>query len=167
MNFNKNLTQKELKKTLEYDPLTGEFIRLIANGSGDYIGDVAGGLVHKYIRIMMGGKIYSAHRLAWLYMTGKWPKDQIDHINHIRGDNRWVNLREATSYENQRNRPLLRNNKSGINGIRWDKNRWVVTVGVDGANIHLGRFADKFEAICARKSADNKYDYHPNHGAKL
>lgn len=53
---------------------------------------------------MIHGYHYKASRLAWLYMTGEWPKYEMDHINHVKDDNRWVNLRDVTPAENCANR---------------------------------------------------------------
>jgi len=93
------ITQKELKELLHYNPDTGIFTRLIKTASSVQIGDVAG-CKHKangYIIINVLGIPYRAHRLAWLYMTGRWPKHQVDHDDHIRHNNKWSNLFEATN----------------------------------------------------------------------
>jgi hypothetical protein len=83
---------------------------------------VAGCLQHNgYRHIGVLGKVYSAHRLAFLYMTGKFPLDEVDHKNHERSDNRWSNLREVTRLENSRNRSMHLNNKSGFSGVCWKK----------------------------------------------
>jgi len=83
------ITQARLKELLNYDPETGIFTRLTYGKGNFYIGSVAGGRTkNRYIAINLDKKIYLAHRLAHLYMTGEWPKDQIDHINNIRDDNR-------------------------------------------------------------------------------
>ena len=66
-----------------------------------------------YFRIRILGKAYQLHRVIWLYQTGEWPKEQVDHINHNRADNRWFNLREASNQENGKNRTRQRNNSSG------------------------------------------------------
>ena len=159
------ITQKELRETLHYNPETGVFTwRKSRAGVG--VGSCAGTKnANGYIIICCYGKLYRAHRLAWLYMTGEWPKDQVDHENHIRHDNRWENLREATRQENHKNRSMYKNNTSGVTGVYWDKGKWKAYIRVDEKDKNLGRFTDKFEAICARKSGDNKYGYHENHGA--
>jgi len=162
------LTQSKLKYLLEYDQQTGDFTWLVNKGSVP-AGRKAGYLNHGYHRIMIDKQFYEAHRLAWLYMTGEFPEDQIDHINHIRNDNRWSNLRSATSSINCKNRSRGCNNKSGITGIYWHKNNstWRTRIMHKGKDIDLGCFKDKFEAICARKSAEFKYGFHMNHGINL
>ena len=162
------VTQKELKKILHYNPDTGVFTRLTRPTNSANIGDVAGCVgTRGYIQIMIKYKMYPAHRLAWLYMTGKWPAHQIDHINHTKNDNRWINLREATSRENSKNSPLRKDNASGVVGVSMAKtlSKWQAYITISSKKKHLGYFTDKFEAICCRKSASNKYGFHTNHGA--
>ncbi|MCK9994454.1 MAG: hypothetical protein Dbin4_02974, partial [Alphaproteobacteria bacterium] len=98
------LTQSRLKELLHYDPDTGVFTRRVQTSSNARVGDVAGCLHPEgYRHIQIDGKRYAAHRLAWLYMTGEWPTNQLDHLNGVRDDNRWGNLREATHGQNQQN----------------------------------------------------------------
>lgn len=157
------ITQEELKNQFHYNPYTGIFIRKKLGkktGSKNNCG---------YININVNNKTYSAHRLAWLYVHGDWPKN-IDHVNHIRHDNRLVNLRNVTHKENRRNSSLISTNKSGVNGVHWNKNtnKWIACIfmrnGENIESIHLGSHLDKFEAICARMSANNKHGFHKNHG---
>lgn len=80
------------------------------------------------------------HRLAWLLMTGDWPKNEIDHINGIRLDNRWSNLRQCSNEENARNCKLYKNNKTGFKGVRKTKTgRFSARIGARGS-ISLGTF---------------------------
>ena len=101
------MTQQELKKVLRYDKSIGEFRWAVGIGRRIKKGIIAG-CVNKdgYIQIRIARKDYYAHRLAWLYIYGELPKDQIDHINHDRRDNRLVNLQEVTQLENSRNKAL-------------------------------------------------------------
>ena len=161
------LAQKELKELLHYDPDTGVFTWVASPSTIVKIGDITGCPDSRgYLVIGIKGKIYKSHRLAWLYMMGEWPTGEIDHINHIKNDNRWINLREVTHKENGRNQALSKNSTSGACGVHWVKRdeKWRTRIKVNGENLHLGCFFDKFEAICARKSAENKYGFHPNHG---
>ena len=161
------INQSELKRLFHYDPETGLFTRLVKTATWVNIGDIAG-TVHSYGYICMGihGRVYTAHRLVWLYVTGKWPKEQIDHINHDRADNRWVNLREATHRENNKNRGMYKTNASGICGVNMDNasGKWKAQINIKGKRKHLCSSDDFFEAVCARKSAENKFGFHPNHG---
>lgn len=90
----KELTQKELSELLYYDKETGNFIWLVGKGPAK-IGSVAGvRVVGESVKITIDGKLYLAHRLAFLYMTGKFPDDIVRHMNDIGDDNRWSNLHE-------------------------------------------------------------------------
>jgi hypothetical protein len=106
---------------------------------------------------------FQAHRVAWAIACGAWP-DQIDHINGVRDDNRLVNLRDVSVVENRRNARLYKRNTSGVSGVRLRGSRWEVEIGVGGRNAHLGSFADKDEAIAARRAAEARMGYHENHG---
>lgn len=146
------LTQEELKSQLHYDPETGVFTRLVANAGNVKIGDIADCKTYKgYIQIALFSKRYRAHRLAYLYMTGSWPKEQIDHINGIRNDNRWCNLREASQQQNQFNCAKNKNNTSGYKGVFWHKqrNKWFAQTSLNNKLIHLGLFNNKDDAARA------------------
>lgn len=161
------ITQEKLKDVLDYNEETGDFTWKIRIAGVVEIGDVAGCKVaHGYIKIIINKEQYYAHRLAWLYVHGVWPENQIDHINHDRSDNRLENLRCVTRQGNNRNTKLYKNNKSGVTGVARARNfnRWIAKIKVSGKEIVVGSFKDKFEAICARKSAEVKYGFHENHG---
>ena len=160
------ITQAELKRQLRYEPETGHFYWL-EGGGRRRLGFPAGSLwSNGYARIWIDGKDYMAHRLAWLYMYGAFPQNQIDHINGNPLDNRILNLRDVDQAENHKNKRRQSNNSSGVTGVRWNKQagKWVAYINVDGKQIYFGLFEDFFEAVCARKSAENKYGFHENHG---
>jgi len=161
------ITQKELHKLLRYNHETGDFI-YIASMKRIKVGDTAGRLHSMgYWCIGLFGEQYLAHRLAWLYVHGEFPENQIDHINHDRIDNRIVNLREATNATNHMNRPMQRNNKSGFTGVFFEKSisKWRAQLRTDGKNIHLGVFHKLSDAIKARKKGNIRHGFHENHGA--
>lgn len=108
-----------------------------------------------------------AHRLIWLYIHGVWP-DVIDHINHDVLDNRIENLRSVSRMENQRNRSLNLNNKSGATGVCWSdtEKKWVAQIKTDGVIHRLGSFVEKDAAIEARADAEIDLGFHPNHGMR-
>jgi len=109
------ITQQELKELLHYNPETGIFTRKTKVNRNKVIGSIAGTTdFHGYVAIAIDGKKYKAHRLAWLYMYGKFPDNCIDHINNITTDNRIVNLRDATLSQNQCNKKINVNNSSGV-----------------------------------------------------
>jgi hypothetical protein len=152
------LTAERLREILHYDPATGVFTWLAPVGNRA-CGAPAGRLSHGYIGIQIGGKRYLAHRLAWLYVTGEWPSDQVDHINLDRSDNRWCNLRPAGQSQNMGNTRVYCNNTSGFKGVSWEKGRrkWDARVLVKGKNIHLGYFDAPHLAYAAYCLAARKY----------
>lgn len=148
-------TQSHLKELLHYDPETGVFTWAVSR-SGVRIGDVAGCLKRNgYRYIGVDGRDYLAHRLAWLYMTGLWPADQIDHINGVKDDNRLVNLREATHLQNHQNRALDVKNTSGFLGVSWHRvtEKWRAYISVGGQQKHLGLFTRPEDAYAAHLTA--------------
>jgi len=165
------LTQEYLKELLSYNKESGDFIWLVPYGPMVKKGDVAGtikdgGSGKKYLTIRINRRGYSAHRLACFYVNGEWPENEVDHQDGNGLHNWWDNLELATHTENQRNRRLNKNNKSDVCGVHFEKsrNKWVASIRGNDRQIKLGRHKDKFEAICMRKSAENKFNYHENHG---
>ncbi len=159
------ITQSELKTILHYDPETGLF-----TWKNKSVGKIAGTTTYAgYISINLSGKVYRAHRLAWLYMTGSFPKNQIDHINRKRHDNRFVNLHDVLNITNSKNRKKNINNKSGFNGVFWHKYNklWVAKTRDCDRTVYLGSFKNLDDAIKARKNADIKYHFHPTHGKDI
>lgn len=149
-----SLTQDRLKQLLAYCPDTGEFEWKISKGRAK-AGQLAGATDASGYRIIRAdGALYKAHRLAWLYMHGKWPAGVLDHINRVPGDNRISNLREVTQSENMHN--ASRRSKSGVPGVRWreERNRWVAQIRVGYTNYVIGSFTSKDEAIEARRAAE-------------
>lgn len=159
---------EELIEYLDYNENTGVFTWKIDMRPNKYKGDAAGGVGGRgYIIIGIKGKIYKAHRLAWLFMKKKEAVGDIDHINHDRLDNRFCNLRIVSKRENARNRSLSIENKSGVHGVNFKRNRWEVTIGVDGRNIYLGGYALFSDAVNIRKNAEVLYGFHENHGEEF
>ncbi len=139
------LTQTRLKEILNYCPETGIFTRLVSTAHRVKVDDIAGSHnAQGYIRIGVDNKIYLAHRLAWLYMTGSWPANDIDHINTIRDCNAWANLREATKSQNKLNAGMRSNNTSGFKGVTWHKaiGKWQAQAKLKGKNKFLGSYDD-------------------------
>lgn len=145
------LTVEHLRHTIHYDPQTGYFWPLEGR-LGVRVGRPMG-YVEKYgyRRVMIGGRRYLAHRLAWFYMTGELPALDVDHKNLCRDDNRWENLRLATDSQNHANTGPPRSNTSGLKGAHWNRFRgyWQSYIKVQGRSHFLGRFDTKEEAHAA------------------
>lgn len=158
-----------LRESFYYDHETGHFYwRTKTNGKRT---QRRAGTRHckGYWVITINKKRFLAHRAAWAYFHGEWPDNEIDHINHIRGDNRIENLRAVNAFENKQNMSIHASNKSGITGVSFygSKNRWVAEIKANGVKEYLLQTPDFFEAVCARKSAENKLGFHENHGNKI
>ena len=153
------LTAEYLRSVLDYDPESGIFTWKVGSANQVKVGDVAGWPDDGYLRIMVQKRSYHAHRLAWLYVRGEWPKDQIDHINRDRADNRIANLREVTNKQNLQNAGKYSHNTSGHTGVCWHKqsSKWEAKIRHNYKHIYLGLFTDLAEAISARKAGELKY----------
>jgi hypothetical protein len=132
------ITAERLRLLVEYEPQTGVFRRrvkrswLASGGSPDRNG---------HIRISVDGRLYAAHRLAWLYMTGSWPAGVIDHVNGVRSDNRWGNLRDVSVTVNQQNQQRAhRRNCTGLLGVTFNKARgkFQAQISASGRRLYLG-----------------------------
>ena len=138
------ITQERLKELLHYDPETGVFTRKVRTSARVRIGDASGATDSKgHRQISVGGKRYLAHRLAWLYVNGVWPRHQVDHINGARSDNRITNLREANVSQNQQNQRKPRSDStSGYLGVSFNNQRgkWRAQIRVRGKVRHIGLF---------------------------
>lgn len=163
------ITQEQLKNELFYNQETGIFTWNKKSRKGGFAAgrECSSVDAHGYIQINILGKVHKAHRLAWLYMAGEHPAGQIDHINHDRKDNRFVNLRVVTNMDNNKNKPIQKNNTSGFVGVTLFKriNKWRAYIVVLDKQIHLGYFEKIEDAIKARIEANIKYGFHENHGA--
>src|SRR5262245_26042039 len=144
------ITQERLKELLSYDPETGLFYarQKRPGPKRTFIGSKSG----HYIRISIDDVSYRAHRLAWLWMTGEWPPDFMDHIDGEKQNNKWINLRLATKSQNQDNCGPPKDNKSGFKGVSryrqgeiWGK-PWQAGIQHRGKKHHLGHFATAEEA---------------------
>lgn len=169
------VTPDYVKECFEYDPSSGKltwkerpphhfptdrgwriFNRCYAGnetGSKDNMG---------YLIVLIGGRPYPAHRVIWAWMKGEWPPEMVDHINGVRDDNRWCNLRKATREENRWNSFIRKDNSTGVKGvgkpvIRADgRPAWRAVIRVNKVVKHLGYFASKEDAAKVVKEAREK-----------
>lgn len=158
------LTAQRLRETMHYDPETGVFTRLQFKrgkkcpGIGNPTGYTN---AHGYQAVTVDAVKYIAHRLTFLYMLGRLPVDLVDHINGIRSDNRWINLREADATLNRQNIVVAQANSStGLRGAFKGRNgKFRSQISSDGKLIYLGEFATAEDAAAAYAAA--KTLYHP------
>ena len=155
----RGLTMTRLHERLHYDPDTGKFRWRVSVSANRKSGDEAGDQKKDsgYILIGIDGHRYRAHRLAWLYMTGEWPEDQIDHRDNVRHHNWWSNLRLADNQKNQANSRRPKNNTSGFKGVYLYRGRWRAKINPDRRQIHLGTFDDPSHAGAAYDRAAKQY----------
>lgn len=154
------ITAEELRRLLDYDPETGVFIwkELPEFSTAAVVGGKAGcAWATGYRIVVLMSKRYLAHRLAWLYVYGKWPTKQLDHINRDKSDNRITNLREATTRENQLNTPA---GKSGVKGVAWhtQHQKWSTQIWVKGRRVFLGLYNNVADAAAHYQWARISYD---------
>lgn len=138
------MRQHEFKRILDYDPETGVFTWIKKTSKKVVVGSPAGSHIKSgYLVIGINGRLYYAHRLAFLYMEGAIP-DLIDHKDGDRSNNAWSNLRPATSQQNVLNAKLASNNTSGRKGVSWHRGagKWSAYIILDGKKRHLGLHDD-------------------------
>lgn len=136
-----DVTAKLLRTLFHYDPATGIFTNRVARKRARP-GQPAGCLVKTgYVMIGIGGRLYRAHRLAWLYMTGEWPSERLDHKNRIRSDNRFCNLREVTNAKNMQNVATPHaDNATGFLGVSRHGSGFRAQIMSEGRYVSLGTF---------------------------
>lgn len=163
MALKKKLTQKRLKELLDYSPDTGLFLWKTNRGGSARKGEVAGTVVGKYIEIRVDGVRFLSHRLAFIWMEGYTPENDVDHIDRNPLNNKWVNLREVSRACNLRNCKINSRNKSGVTGVCWHKamDKWHAQICLNGKQIKIGFFSNIVDAAKARWQAEVKYGF-PN-----
>ena len=140
------LTQDRLKELLHYDPETGNWMWL-QDKSSARCGDEAGTVTTQGYRVVkLDGKLHRLHRLAWLYITGSWPLSTVDHINGVRLDNRWANLRTVSQRSNCTNKAAHRAGRLPGCYYWQARGRWRATVSINGQSTHIGMYATEQEA---------------------
>ena len=156
------ISSTRLRELLSYNADSGVFVwRRTPRRHGKAVIGQSAGCAGKrgYIYIGVEGKKYQAHRLAWLFVYGEWPKGLIDHINGDSRDNRIANLRVCNHSENMANRSAPASNSSGVKGVAWDRARqkWTARIGVNYKTINLGRFDNLSDAARAYEQAASKH----------
>ena len=185
--MNKHLSQEFLSKIIDYNESTGVFTwkkrnpsdflhkknpcRSCACFNASFAGKKAGSILRTprsktyYIAIKIDGKSYKAHRLAFILKTGSCP-EEVDHIDHTGTNNSWSNLRASNKFDNAKNHPIQKSNKTGVAGVNWHKSakKWQVRANDNGSRVDLGRY-DSFEkAVSVRRDYEKKFGYYEHRG---
>ncbi len=174
------LTYELVRELLDYDPATGLLIwrrrdrrwfntdHAWRGWNTRYAEQPSGTLTDGYLNVSLCDQLFRAHRVIFLWMTGRWPEPAVDHDNHHGTDNRWSNLFESTHQQNQRNQSLHKNNTSGRVGVWWSENssKFVAEIRVDYRKLHLGYFSTFESACAAREAAEREYGFHKRHGER-
>lgn len=161
------MNHQELLEVLDYCPATGMFTWKKKTSVRTSIGMPANHIrSNGYVYISIKYTRHLAHRLAFMFMTGNFPAHQVDHINGVRNDNSWGNLREVTCKENNKNIAKSLRNKSGVTGVFWyaPGKKWQAHITINRKKTHLGYYKDFDEAVAVRKAAEHSHNFHPNHG---
>jgi hypothetical protein len=169
-----------IKQCIDYDADTGLFVwkerprehfkteRGHKQTNARQVGKPAFAVPHSagYLHGALDGVRMFAHRVAWAIHYGHWPEDEIDHINHVKTDNRIDNLRATNRLDNGKNLSRKSNNKSGVNGVHVHSKtkRFIAQIRVNRRVIHLGSFVSLQEAAAARRKAEEQHGFHKNHG---
>lgn len=150
--LDRKISADYVRRLFDYRPETGLFYwreqRSWKTPSGSTAGNVAR---DGYVRVKIDSQPVLAHRLAWLYMTGAWPADEIDHRDLCRTNNRWENLRVASHGQNQSNTRTYRNNRTGLKGARLDarSGKYYAVIVKGSVQTHLGTYQTAQEAHAA------------------
>lgn len=152
-NMRKDLTQEQVRYYLDYCPVTGVFRWKNPTANMLKPGDKAGSISNGYIVIRINGHNYPAHRLAWLYQTGQWPKDLIDHIDGNPSNNVWSNLRPCNNRQNQANQK-----RTNLRGTCYHKDakKFMAQIQVNGKKQHLGYYPTREQAFMARLAREQE-----------
>lgn len=154
MSARHDLTQEALREALSYDAETGAFKWRV--GKGNVVAGTIAGSVRRstgYHEIRINGHRYHSHRLAWLYVHGKWPRAMVDHIDGNKTNNRIANLREATRSQNMAAAAAPKDAVVGVKGVRRKGKRYAAQIGKDGKSYWLGTFDTIEEAAAAYDNA--------------
>jgi hypothetical protein len=166
------LDAKDLHNFLILDADTGTLFwkkRSCSRFNGNYAGKMAGTLNKEgYVCLRLLGKTLLAHRVIFAMHEGRWPSNQVDHINGIKTDNRPCNLRDVRISENLKNQKMRANNKSGITGVYWvpQKKKWAASISDSGKSVKLGLFKTIDEATMVRRQAEKRLGYSDGHGRR-
>jgi hypothetical protein len=174
-----NITGELARELLSYEPETGVLTwkprdrkwfssdRIWRSWNAKFANTPAGSQrADGYIHVGLLNRKYWAHRLAWLIVRGEWPDADIDHIDGRPSNNKWDNLRDVDRSRNLKNAKRRKDNTSGCTGVSWHRGeqKWRACIHRGRGTISLGYFKNFDAAVAARKAAECKHGFHPNHG---
>lgn len=162
-NARNDLTVEDVRKAFSYSKKTGILVWKTACTTNPLrVGTTAGAIdAVGRIRIGMNGRRYLAHRIIWLWVTGKWPEYEVDHRDGVKSNNCWKNLRAATPTQNHYNIGLKKHSSSGYKGVnKTPGGKWYAKIRISGKQTYLGTFTTVKTAYTAYCAAAKKY-----HGA--
>ncbi len=172
----RDLSQKEVRLLLDYCPETGKLIWRTRLGDDlqtisfneRFAGKEAGALTPQgYRSLKIHNQGYRAHRIIWVWMTGDWPPDSVDHVDRDKSNNKWSNLRLATKSDNGANIGCRRHNKLGIKGVRLKPSgNYQAQIKKNGKCHHLGHFSTAEQAHQAYLAAARKMHGAFAHGSQ-
>lgn len=168
----RSITPELCRQLLRYEPETGKLYWLPREGYPWFNTKHAGKLAltarerDGHLIGSIKNTIVKAHRVCWAIYYGEYPEQHIDHINGDPADNRICNLRVVDDAQNARNAKLNSRNRSGTSGVVYNarRDRWIVSIGGGRRKVHVGTFRNEMDAVAARKAAERRLGYHPNHG---
>lgn len=152
------ITQEYLKEIFDYKD--GNLFWKKRTGPRSKINEIAGHLrKNGYVQVILHRKIYVAHRLIWLWIHGEWPKNEVDHIDGNKSNNKIENLRDVTKSQNQQNRLKTRQNTSGYKGVFFHarSNKWIAKITLNKKQNYLGYFSSPLDAHNAYCEAAKKF----------
>jgi hypothetical protein len=156
----RDLTQEKIKEYLHYNPVSGVFTWIKNKGRAKKGDECSTKDKLGYYRIFFDRRGYGLHEIAHLYMTGKFAKGHVDHIDRNPSNNKWENLRDASYVTSGRNKGLSKRNKSNIVGVYKHTNgKWCATLRVNGISKYFGIYKKKVDAVIARRLGEIKYNY--------
>lgn len=157
----RDFTRAEVLSLLSYDPSTGMFAWVNSSIPTKHNGKPAGTIKDGYIQIKVFGRVYRAHHLAWLIMTGEWPTTDrdVEHHDGDRSNNAWLNLRPATRSQNNMNAGVRADNRSGFKGVGFHvaSGLWYARVTVSRRVISLGYHKSFEAAVAARIEGEKRH----------
>lgn len=146
-----NITAQRLRELLHYNPETGVFTNRVNRGNRGKAGEVTGTKrPGGYVMVGVEGRVYYAHRLAWMYMGGGWPEQDIDHIDGDPSNNRFTNLRDVSTTVNCQNmRRAKTNSRTGVLGVSRHRKKYIVWICINKKRVYLGLYATEEAAAIA------------------